>query len=166
MRIILIFCTCSLERTLMLGGIGGRRRRGQQRMRWLDGITDSMDVSLSELRELVPSQRGLACCDSWCRKESDTTEWLIWSVPALSVRSTLREPLFKFYHLTWEYQMFHLGCTINVGLSVQSISVFNKNLCCYGWTQCTKIMCAVAGWQPGHTAWRSVCWPPHVSHWR
>ena len=57
----------------MLGGIGGRRRRGQQRMRWLDGITDSMDMSLGELRELVID---LKACSSWGRKELDMTERL------------------------------------------------------------------------------------------
>ena len=55
----------SLEKTLMLGGIGGRRRRGQQRMTWLDGITDLMDVGLGELWD---GQGGLACCNSWGRK--------------------------------------------------------------------------------------------------
>ena len=62
----------SLEKTLMLGGIGGRRKRGRQRMRWLDGITDLMDVSVSELWELVMDRE--ACCNSWGLKEWDKTE--------------------------------------------------------------------------------------------
>ena len=60
----------SLEKTLMLGGIGGRRRRGRQRMRWLDGITNSMDLTPG----VSDGQGGLACCNSWGCKESDTTE--------------------------------------------------------------------------------------------
>ena len=65
--------TNSLEKTLMMGKIQGRRRRGQQRIRWLDGITNSVGTNLSKLLEIGEDRGSLACCSPWGRKESNTT---------------------------------------------------------------------------------------------
>ena len=72
----------SLEKTLMLGKMEGKMRRGWQRMRWLDGITDSMDMSLSKLQEMVKDREAWLGCSSWSRKESDMT----WQLNNNSVR--------------------------------------------------------------------------------
>ena len=74
----LMWRTDSLEKTLMVWKFEGRSSRGQQRMRCLDGITDSMDTSLSKLTGVGEGQGSLECCSPWGHKESDMTEWLNW----------------------------------------------------------------------------------------
>ena len=69
----------SLEKTWMLGGIGGRRRRGRQKMRWLDGITNLMDMKHEQTPGVGDGQEDLVCCNSWGHKESNTTERLNWT---------------------------------------------------------------------------------------
>ena len=69
----------SLEKPLMLGKVEDRRRRGQLGMRWLDGITDSMDMNLSKLREVVKDREAWCVCSPWGRRESESTEWLNYS---------------------------------------------------------------------------------------
>ena len=68
--------TNSLEKTLLLGKIEGRKRRGKQRMRLFDGITDPMDMSLSKLQEMLMDREAWGCCSSWCHKELRMTEKL------------------------------------------------------------------------------------------
>ena len=74
-----------VQKTLMLGEIEGRRRRGWQTMRWLDGIADSMDMSLSKLQELVMDREAWQWCNPWGHKELDTTEQLNWIMLKLGV---------------------------------------------------------------------------------
>ena len=88
----LMWRTDSLEKTLILGKIEGRKRRGQQRMRWLDGINDSMDMSLSKLRELVMDREAWRVAVLGGHKESDITEWLNWTDDD------------KAIHLVWKEQ--------------------------------------------------------------
>ena len=90
--------TDSFEKTLMLGKIEDRRRRGQQRMRWLDSITDSMDMSLTPTLGVDDGQGGLVCCSPWGCKELDTTEQLNWTE---SVTPPLSWKVFRLTSAQW-----------------------------------------------------------------
>ena len=96
-----------LEKTLILGTIEGRKRRGRQRTRWLDGITDLMDINLSMFQELVMDREAWQCCSPWGRKESDTTERLhkkdlLYIAQGMLLNSILR-PIWEKSFKEWIY---------------------------------------------------------------
>ena len=98
----LMWRTDSLENTLMLGKIEGRRRRGWERMRWLDGIADPMDMSLSKLWEVVIGKPG--CCNPWGRRESDMTERLNWNEHSLHQGSLCVVHVYGLSMFIWQIQ--------------------------------------------------------------
>ena len=104
----LIWRADSLEKTLMLGKIEGTRR-GQQRMKWLDGITNLMDMSLRQTPGVGDGQGNLACCSPWGCKESDTTEWLNWTnLYILNKSPLLNKIVLNYYWSSAVLLLFHL----------------------------------------------------------
>ena len=119
----------SLEKTLMLGGIGGRRRRGRQRMRWLDGITDSMDVNLSELRELVMDR------EAWHAAIHGVSKSWTWLSNWTELNWTLLYPDAQSHTHTHTHNVY-----INTHLYITHRFIF------YPWFLETFIVCDLSPW--------------------
>ena len=117
----------SLEKTLMLGKIKGRRRRGRQRTRWFYGITNSVDMSLSKLRELVMDKEAWRAAVQGGHKESDTTEPLNWTNPMKHTQTHILLSLFFPISLKNSHLLTAWVCPCPVGLTGSII--FSNNFC-------------------------------------